>query len=74
MKVGADQMYWPNVLGHNGIGKINEIGQKLEFCCWHKLCDKQPFLVQGLLQSLLETSMVKSLAPIRPYHFKFFIQ
>ena len=38
-RVGADRESWPNVLGHYGIGKMNENGQRLlELCCYRKLC------------------------------------
>ena len=38
-RVGADPESWPNVLGHHGIGKMNENGQRLlELCCYRKLC------------------------------------
>lgn len=37
-KVVTDQENVPNVLGHHGIGKLNENGQSLlKFCCY-KLC------------------------------------
>ena len=35
---------WPNVLGHYGIGKMNENGQRLlELCCYHNLCVTNTF-------------------------------
>ena len=38
-RVGADHESWPDVLGHHGIGKMNENGQRLlELCCYRKLC------------------------------------
>ena len=38
-RVGADRESWPNVLGHQGIAKKNENGQRLlELCCYRKLC------------------------------------
>ncbi|KAI8505331.1 hypothetical protein Bbelb_174400 [Branchiostoma belcheri] len=37
-RVGADHESWYDVLGHHGIGKMNENGQRLlELCCYHKL-------------------------------------
>ena len=42
--MGADHESWPDVLGHHGIGKMNENGQRLlEFCCYHKLCVTNTF-------------------------------
>lgn len=38
VRMGADQVYLPNVLGYNVIGKMNENRQRLlEFYCYHKL-------------------------------------
>ena len=38
-RVDADRESWPRVVGHHGIGKLNENGQRLlEFCCFHDLC------------------------------------
>ena len=38
-RVGADHESWPSCLGHQGIGKMNENGQRLlEFCTFHGLC------------------------------------
>ena len=38
-RVGADHVTWPSCLGHQGIGKMNENGQRLlELCCHHGLC------------------------------------
>lgn len=37
-RVGADHDSWPSCLGHHGIGKMNENGQRLlEFCSYHNL-------------------------------------
>ena len=37
-RVVADRESWPRLLGHHGIGKLNENGQRLlEFCCFHNL-------------------------------------
>ena len=38
VRVGADQESWPSVLGHHGIGKMNDNSQRLlELCCYHNL-------------------------------------
>nr|KAG5691627.1 hypothetical protein BaRGS_023798 [Batillaria attramentaria] len=38
-RVGADRDTWPSCLGHQGIGRMNENGQRLlELCCHHGLC------------------------------------
>lgn len=38
-RVGSDHDSWPSCLGHFGVGKINENGQRLlEFCSFHGLC------------------------------------
>ena len=37
-RVGADHEAWPTCLGHHGMGKMNENGQRLlELCCHHVL-------------------------------------
>ncbi|KAI8482319.1 hypothetical protein Bbelb_399100 [Branchiostoma belcheri] len=37
-RVGADQESWPRSIGHFGIGKLNENGQRLlEICSYHDL-------------------------------------
>ena len=44
-RVGADQSSWPTCLGHVGIGKMNEIGQRLlELCCHHSLRVSKTYL------------------------------
>ena len=38
-RVGADHDTWPSCLGHFGVGKMNENGQRLlELCTYHDLC------------------------------------
>ena len=38
-RVGADFDTWPSCLGHHGVGRMNENGQRLlELCCHHRLC------------------------------------
>ena len=38
-RVGTDWEAWPTCLGHFGVGRINENGQRLlELCCHHGLC------------------------------------
>ena len=44
VKVGADRESWPGVLGHQGIAKMNDDGQRLlELCCYHNLCVTNTF-------------------------------
>ena len=63
-RVGADQESWPKVLGHHGMGKLNDNGQKLlEFCCFHKLCDQHLLPEQRAPQNIMDTSPIKPLAP-----------
>ena len=43
-RVGNDQGSWPNCLGHFGVGKCNENGQRLlELCTYHHLCITNTF-------------------------------
>lgn len=43
-RVGADRESWPSILGHQGIGNMNENGQRLlELCCYHNLCVTNTF-------------------------------
>ena len=38
-RVGTDHTSWPHCLGHFGVGKMNENGQRLlEFCSFYDLC------------------------------------
>ena len=38
-RVAAEHNTWPTCLGHHGVGKINEHGERLlELCCNRKLC------------------------------------
>ena len=43
-RVGAEWDSWPEVLGHFGIGKVNDNGQRLlELCSYRKLCVTNTF-------------------------------
>jgi len=43
-RVGSDHESWQTALGHHGIGKMNENGQRLlELCCYHNLCVTNTF-------------------------------
>lgn len=43
-RVGADHESWPSCLGHFGVGKINDNGQRLlELCSYHDLCVTNSF-------------------------------
>ena len=43
-RVGAEQDSWPRCIGHFGIGKQNENGQRLlELCAFHDLCITNTF-------------------------------
>ncbi|XP_066021426.1 uncharacterized protein [Pocillopora verrucosa] len=43
-RVGNDQGSWPDCLGHFGVGKCNENGQRLlELCTYHRLCITNTF-------------------------------
>ena len=43
-RVGADHDSWPSCLGHFGIGKCNDNGQRLlEFCSYNNLCVTNSF-------------------------------
>ena len=38
-RVGADFDLWPKIIGHHGIGRTNDNGQRLlDFCSYHHLC------------------------------------
>ena len=44
-RVGDDYEAWPNCLGHFGVGKCNDNGQRLlELCSYHELCITNTFL------------------------------
>ncbi|XP_067028951.1 uncharacterized protein [Acropora muricata] len=44
-RVGDDYEAWPNCLGHFGVGKCNDNGQRLlELCPYHELCITNTFL------------------------------
>ncbi|XP_018015422.1 uncharacterized protein LOC108672290 [Hyalella azteca] len=48
-RVGTDHESCPEVLGHHGIGKMNENGQRLlEFCCHRNLCVPNTFFQNKL--------------------------
>ena len=43
-RVGSEYSIWPDCLGHFGVGKMNENGQRvLELCSYHKLCVTNTF-------------------------------
>ncbi len=43
-RIGADHNSWPHCIGHFGIGKLNENGQRLlELCSYHDLCISNTF-------------------------------
>ena len=43
-RVGSDNEAWPNCLGHFGVGKCNDNGQRLlELCSYHELCITNTF-------------------------------
>ena len=43
-RVGSDHVSWPDCIGHFGIGKMNENGQRLlELCLYHNLCITNTF-------------------------------
>ena len=43
-RVGADSESWPSCIGHFGVGKMNENGQRLlELCTYHGLCITNSF-------------------------------
>ena len=43
-RVGADITSWPSCLGHFGVGKMNDNGQRLlELCSFHELCVTNSF-------------------------------
>ena len=43
-RVGGDHESWPECIGHSGIGKMNENGQRLlEVCSYRKLCISNTF-------------------------------
>ena len=43
-RVGADNDSWPSCLGHFGVGKMNDNGQRLlELCSFHELCVTNSF-------------------------------
>ena len=43
-RVGSDHNSWPRCIGHFGVGKLNENGQRLlELCTFHGLCITNTF-------------------------------
>lgn len=62
-RVGADRDSWPSCLGHHGIGKLNENGQRLlEFCTYHHLCITNTYFQAKLIHK------VSWRHPARPDH------
>ena len=44
-RVGAEHNTWPTCIGHHGVGKINENGERLlELCCNDNLCVRKYIL------------------------------
>ena len=62
-QVGADHESWPDVLGHHGIGKATLLLSQA-------VHDEYLFPEQGMPQSLLETSKVKTLASAGHDHYQ----
>lgn len=43
-RVGSDHQSWPSCIGHHGVGKLNDNGQRLlELCTFHNLCVTNTF-------------------------------
>ena len=43
-RIGSDHASWPRCIGHFGVGKLNENGQRLlELCSFHDLCATNTF-------------------------------
>jgi hypothetical protein len=67
--VGADHTSWARCIGHFGLGKLNENGQRLlELCSFNDLAITNTFYPTKPHHSVLATSKIGALAPAGPCH------
>ncbi|XP_072017467.1 craniofacial development protein 2-like [Amphiura filiformis] len=68
--IPADHSAWSSCLGHFGVGKMNENGQRLlELCSYYNLCISKHFLqYKTMPQSVLETFQIPPLASAGPHN------